>query len=388
VIRQSKPLDSALASIDKATSPDDKHRATARGLMRGYDARYAADNTWRAEAVEQEFRHSIYNLQAAKRTSTSRTFTVAGKKDVLGIDEQDRRWVFDHKTTSYDIAVNSDFRKQLVCEGQVNCYLLSELLSGQQAAGAVWDMIRKPGIAPKLLSKADKTMITSLGTYFGMNVSSDTQVNIADTCTADAGLPKGTQIKYRENGELFEIRLTQECLDQPERYFQRQKIFKLDHEMELYAKELWELAQDILIARRTGRHLRSSGACLNFGACGYLGICSGYDSPDSNNWIRRANVHEELSTLNGDGRNVLTNSRLRCFQTCRRKHYYRYELGIERVDHKESDALVFGTLMHKALEAWWSHFLTPTQPQEENDYGNRSTDRSTSHEQPTEAFPF
>jgi hypothetical protein len=377
MIRQSKPLDSALAAIDEATSPDDKHRATARGLMRGYDARYAADNTWRAEVVEQEFCHSIYNLRAAKRTSTSRTFTVAGKKDVLGLDEQDRRWVFDHKTTSSDIEdPNAVYWRQLAVEGQASLYLLSEHFAGQQVAGAVWDAIRKPGIKPKKLVAKDRKIVTSLGEYFGFKVSDEAQ--------------QWALANDSENGELYEYRLTRDCLDRPGRYFQRRKIFKLDHEMQEYAHELWELTQEVLTARRTGRHLRNSGACMAYNTpCSYLGLCSGHDTPDSNNWTRRDNVHEELTMSEyDDGKNVLTNSRLRCFQTCRRKHYYRYELGIERVVREASDALVFGTLIHKALEAWWSHFLIPTQPQEENDHGNRSTNRSPRHEQSAEAVPF
>lgn len=49
---------------------------------------------------------------------------------------------------------------------------------------------------------------------------------------------------------------------------------------------------------------------------------------------------------------VVTNSQLRTLRRCVREHHYRYDLGVrERV---EADALRFGTLMHLALEAWWS----------------------------------
>jgi CRISPR/Cas system-associated exonuclease Cas4 (RecB family) len=61
----------------------------------------------------------------------------------------------------------------------------------------------------------------------------------------------------------------------------------------------------------------------------------------------------ELPGIEGDGRNVLTNSRIRCFQTCRRKHFYEYELGVERQDEEEREALYFGNLWHAALEAWF-----------------------------------
>jgi hypothetical protein len=60
---------------------------------------------------------------------------------------------------------------------------------------------------------------------------------------------------------------------------------------------------------------------------------------------------------------VLTNSRLGVFRTCRRKHYYEYELGIERLDEEEAESLYFGTLWHEACAEWWRCFIG----QEESD---------------------
>ena len=86
--------------------------------------------------------------------------------------------------------------------------------------------------------------------------------------------------------------------------------------------------------------------------CKYLGICSGHDEPDSNNWQKRDLVHIELPELEGDGRDVLTNSRIRTFQTCRRKHFYQYDIGSERINEEEREALYFGSCFHAALAAW------------------------------------
>lgn len=49
--------------------------------------------------------------------------------------------------------------------------------------------------------------------------------------------------------------------------------------------------------------------------------------------------------------NLLTNSRLKCARTCARMHLFVYLLGYRPVEEKAE--LAFGTLMHKALEAWW-----------------------------------
>ena len=90
----------------------------------------------------------------------------------------------------------------------------------------------------------------------------------------------------------------------------------------------------------------------------YLGICSGYDSPDSGKWTKKQQVHSELPIIEGDGRGVLTNSRIGCFQLCRKKHYYQYELGIERLEEEDAESLYFGTLWHSAQAAWWDAIRT------------------------------
>ena len=91
------------------------------------------------------------------------------------------------------------------------------------------------------------------------------------------------------------------------------------------------------------------------------------DRPDSGKWVKKECVHEELEgSIQGDGRDLLTTSRMRCFQTCHKKAYYEYELGITRWDQEEREVLVFGTLWHQALAAWWSFF------QEVDENGNSS----------------
>lgn len=50
--------------------------------------------------------------------------------------------------------------------------------------------------------------------------------------------------------------------------------------------------------------------------------------------------------------NLLTSSRLRSWQSCPRAHHYRYEVGLEPVG-AQPHAIIFGTAIHKGLEAWW-----------------------------------
>lgn len=48
---------------------------------------------------------------------------------------------------------------------------------------------------------------------------------------------------------------------------------------------------------------------------------------------------------------LITTSRLKSFNACRRMHHYRYSLGYRPLVDRESAE--FGSIMHKGLEAWW-----------------------------------
>lgn len=52
-----------------------------------------------------------------------------------------------------------------------------------------------------------------------------------------------------------------------------------------------------------------------------------------------------------DPRRVLTTSRFRTYRRCPREHRFAYELGVRPIEDNEN--LRLGTLVHKALEAWW-----------------------------------
>ena len=336
------PLESALALMSKI--PDDASPelllivAKCRGLMRGYDARWIAAGHG-VEAVECLVQSELYNPDSERK---SRSFTIAGRLDTI-LRVESRRLIVDHKTTSEDISdPNSPYWRQLAIEGQASHYMLLEWLNGRKADGAIWDVVRKPGISPKKLSKADIKSVTMLKTYCGEPVS--------DEAIAEM------QATERETLGMYEMRLAQDCTtERPQWYFQRRIVPRLDAELHEYATELWEHSQELLHARRFGRHARNSGACMMYHSpCKFLGICSGHDTADSSNWQSKAQVHVELPELSGDGKDVLTNSRIRMFQTCRRKHYLAYEVGIERLDAEEREALIFGSIWHVGQSAWFS----------------------------------
>ena len=338
------PLTSAMDAINARPLADESQALVAakcRGLMAGYHARWG-NVAYDVYAVEQFVNADLWNPETNKK---SRTFRIAGKLDVQA-RYGGRNTILDHKTTSAAIAdADEPYWRQLVIEGQITHYMLLEWLNGRKVEDATWDVIRKPSISPKSLSKKDIEMVVMSQSYLGYSIPDEAIEEMKAT--------------GRETLEMYEARLMNDCINErPNWYFQRRTIPRMDSEVAEYAQELWNHGQEILHARNTGRNDRNSGACMMYGSpCKFLGICSGHDSPDSANWTRKDQVHVELPIVGSDGRDILTNSRIRCFQTCRRKAYYEYELGIERVNEEEKEALYFGTLIHSALEAYFTTYL-------------------------------
>jgi len=347
----STALDAALTAVNaclaNATDQQQLVGAKVRGLLRGYDARWA-DAPYVPVVVEKVLEGELHNLSNEKRISTSRTFRIAGKLDVI-CEYHGKRFVFDAKTTSEDIAdPDSPYWRQLIVEAQPTHYLLLCWLNGIKADGAVWDCVKKPNIRPRQLKPAELKSVVSDNPWFNEKVSEVDRNNLIAESATDR-----TPI---ESLAMYESRLAWDCTEvRPQYYFQRRQLPRLDQEIHQYSRELWDMAQDVLACRNTGRNYKSPEACMAWGRpCTFLGVCSGYDTIESDRWTRREWPHNELPVLQGD---VLTNSRLRVFRQCHLKHYYSYELGLERVDEDERESIYTGNLWHVALEAWWKSFM-------------------------------
>lgn len=337
------PLEKAVAHIDEITADASEQQqliaAKCRALMAGYDARWRGA-AWVTVSTEEEFHLPLVNPETG---AASRTWTHAGKFDgITEYPESGRVYLLEHKTTSDDIAdPNSSYWRRLVIDSQVSSYMLANWQMERKLDGTLYDVIRKPGIRPKRITKAEQKMMIQQGEYCGVQV------------------PHKYRLLEAENLELYEVRLTQDCLQNPGKYFQRRVIPRLDDELVEHAAEMWEIGQSLMTAYSKGQHYKNSESCMTWGSpCEYLPICSGHDSPDSDRWHQREVVHSELPIIGEehDGRSVLTNSRIKCFQTCRRKEFYRYGMGLRRPDENEKESLYMGSVFHEALEVWWNCF--------------------------------
>ena len=83
----------------------------------------------------------------------------------------------------------------------------------------------------------------------------------------------------------------------PDKYYQRFEVSRLADELSEFAYELYETAQDIHNAGRTGRYYRNTAACRKWNSlCPYYCFCSGQANIDNlpEEFRVAENAHEEL----------------------------------------------------------------------------------------------
>jgi hypothetical protein len=149
---------------------------------------------------------------------------VAGTVDALQMSAG-KLLVWEHKTTSSPIEPGSPYWRQVVtCDPQVSMYL-----AVLPAAKVVYDVIRKPALRPLRAGKPNE-----------------------------------------ETEDEYVARMVSAMAEEPERYFQRAKVVRLEADHEAFARDV----VDVRRLMRTGVVPRNTSSCFDFGRrCEYFGVC-------------------------------------------------------------------------------------------------------------------
>lgn len=145
--------------------------------------------------------------------------------------------VREHKTTTQEIRGFDSYWQRVHVDSQVSIYALA-----MGADAVLYDVIRRPMLR---LSKDDKKADDPLTAYVH--------------------------------------RLMEDIDSDQDRYFQIRTIYKTDHDMQRVAWSLYHQACALRDMVKTGSFYRNSNHCVGrYGACPYLGVCTGTQSLDDN----------------------------------------------------------------------------------------------------------
>jgi hypothetical protein len=237
------------------------------------------------------------------------------------------RFVVEHKSTSDKITPGSIYWKKLLLDAQIDFYLPGAETLGRDCDGVLYDVLGKPHIQPLKATPVEKREYRKDGKLYAR-------------CR-----------EFDETPDEFEKRCLEKLCEDPERYYQRATIVRLDKEREEAAFDVWQTAGAIRDAKRLRVFPRNTDACVQWGrACDFFEVCCNIrDIGDPVYYRQQEFEHTELGAR---GEGLLTQSAIRCYRSCPRKYYYRYVKRMRSVSD-EAAPLRIGTLLHASLEVWW-----------------------------------
>lgn len=282
----------ALEAIDGQAADDFLH-ARAAVMLQGYDARWAPEmEHYEVLAVEDEFRAPLRNPATG---APSRTFDLGGKLDAVVRDRRDGLVkLVEHKTSSDDITLGSDYWKRLQLDPQVSTYFAGARSLGFEIGECIYDVLGKPALRPGSIPVTDADGVKVVLDQDGVRVRTKDGKRWRQTADKAAGYELQTR---PERPEEYRQRLLEHFAVNPERYYQRGTVVRLDTEEADAAHDAWATARLIREAELAGRHPRNPDACVRFGrTCTYFDVCSGSASLDDATRFRKVErVHEELT---------------------------------------------------------------------------------------------
>lgn len=253
------PLAEGLAAMAGEADPFDRVRAEE--LLRAYDLRWA-DQPYEVLAVEQRFETSLVNPATG---AASKTWQLVGVLDVVVRDLRDERvLVMEHKTSGEDISPGAKYWQRLRMDGQVSVYFEGGRALGYDVSAVLYDVIAKPGIRPLKATPLESRKYKKDGELYANQRASD------------------------ETPDEFRVRLVEDIAKDPNAYFGRAEVVRLEHELDEARFDIWQLGQQIRESERLNRAPRNPDACERYGrVCPFFDVCTGQASLEDPARFRR-----------------------------------------------------------------------------------------------------
>ena len=245
-------------------------------MFDGYRARFPEED-FDVLSVEQEFTAPIVNPGTGR---SSRTFELRGKIDALVLNESDELSIMEHKTAAL---LTGDYIERLPGDFQINiyCHALERYLN-RPISGAIYNVAQKAALRQ---SEGE--------------TEEEFQMRRAELISKSKLGRSSARRRLPESDEEFRARLTEKYRDPS--MFHREHLYMSRQDTDRTQREIWELSQQILAARRSGFWSPNWDSCFHFGnrACSYWPLCrSDNSSIVRDNFYTHASPNEELSNEN------------------------------------------------------------------------------------------
>jgi len=196
-----------------------------RALVRAYEAYWTDPKSGRDRMFQCERTDVFFSVPLGD-------VTIVGEFDGVGIRlDTGKKCIIEHKTTSEDISLGSSYwRKVSLTDPQVSFYLEASKFRGWGHTEVLYDVLRKPAQKPR----------------------------------------------KNETEQDFENRILSDIAEEPERYFQRATVVRLEHEAEEHKEDVRKTVYLMRAMRALGGlPPRNVDSCFKWGRpCQFWAVCA------------------------------------------------------------------------------------------------------------------
>ncbi len=258
-----------------------------KAMLEGYHDRWHAEG-FEVLAVEQHFEIALVNPDT---NGQSRTWKLAGKIDGIVRTSDGKVRILEHKTTRDQLTADSRYWTKLAIDGQVSGYYMGAKALGYEVEGCVYDVLRKPALRPSQVPIVEDGAKVVLDAN-GERVRTKDGKKWKETGDSSQGYTLQTRLETPE--ELY-TRLRADIAANPDSYFRRLEVPRLDADLVEYLSDMWAVGREIAEAQVTRRWPKNPRSCDSYGTCPYFEVCAGRESIDNPHVFKRGEIHPELS---------------------------------------------------------------------------------------------
>ncbi len=236
-------------------------------LTIGYNHHYGSNSGF-SKILASEYKWSLPLVNPRTGSACHNVRRVGTLDGVIQLDDG-RIALHEMKTTSQSITPDSSYWQRLRLDEQVLYYLLGMndlqgatvkedwLYTDVPFLTVFYDVVHKPGIAPKKLSKVDLKKFQESSVYF------------------DYTITDGPDDEGRESLEMYGVRLLCDSIQQPDKYFARREITFTIQELDEFRNVVYNIWQSIRGMMKNGGWFKNSHSCEGIGtfACPFRPIC-------------------------------------------------------------------------------------------------------------------
>ena len=277
-----------------ATDEDRYERGKLSAMLLGYQARWAAEDREKYEllGVEVEFSCQLVNPATGRR---SETWKLGGKLDKLVRERATGEvWIVEHKSSSEDISAGSAYWSKLRMDTQVSIYFVGGTALGHDVRGVLYNVLGKPKLQPSSVPLLDADGVKQVVDATGQRVRTRDGKKWRETGDTAQGF---TLLSRPETPAEYEARCVSAIAENPDRYYRRSPVVRLEAEVSDALVDIWQQGQQMREAERLGRSPRNPEACSRWGRmCEFFPVCSGEATLQDETLYRlSSNVHPELT---------------------------------------------------------------------------------------------